>query len=52
MVAERDLSLIIPVYKNEQSLPELLAVLDTLDRSLAGRLEVVFVIDGSPDRCH
>ena len=26
MVAERDLSLIIPVYKNEQSLPELLAV--------------------------
>ena len=52
MVAERDLSLIIPVYKNEQALPELLAVLDTLDRSLAGRLEVVFVIDGSPDRCH
>lgn len=48
----RDLSLIIPVYKNEASLPDLLAALSALDASLAGRLEVVFVIDGSPDRCH
>ena len=49
---ERDLSLIIPVYKNEASLPDLLAALRALDESLNGRLEVVFVIDGSPDRCH
>ena len=48
----RDLSLIIPVYKNEASLPDLLAALAALHSALAGRLEVVFVVDGSPDRCH
>lgn len=48
----RDLSLIIPVYKNEGSLPDLMAALSQLDNSLNGRLEVVFVIDGSPDRCY
>ena len=52
MVAERDLSLIIPVYKNEASLPDLLAALCALNAQLDDRLEVVFVIDGSPDRCH
>jgi glycosyltransferase involved in cell wall biosynthesis len=44
-------SLVIPVYRNEESLPDLLAVLEKLDRDLAGELEVVLVIDGSPDRC-
>ncbi|MBK8666968.1 MAG: glycosyltransferase family 2 protein [Burkholderiales bacterium] len=48
----RDLSLIIPVYKNEASLPDLLAALRALNTQLQDRLEVVFVIDGSPDRCH
>ncbi len=48
----RDLSLIIPVYKNEASLPDLLAALRALNGQLQDRLEVVFVIDGSPDRCH
>lgn len=48
----RDLSLIIPVYKNEASIPDLLRALSALDRALEARLEVVFVIDGSPDRCH
>jgi len=43
-------SLVIPVYRNEETLPELLGVLARLDRDLAGVLEVVFVIDGSPDR--
>ena len=47
----RDLSLIIPVYRNEASLPDLLAALRDLDRQLGDRLEVVFVVDGSPDRC-
>lgn len=42
-------SLIIPVYKNEQSIPELLDVLKQLDAGLSGALEVVFVVDGSPD---
>lgn len=45
-------SLIIPVYRNEESLPELLAVLAEMDRELDRQLEVVFVIDGSPDRSH
>lgn len=46
------LSLIIPVYRNEASLRELLQVLHELHGSLAGALEVVFVVDGSPDRSH
>lgn len=46
------LSLIIPVYKNEESIPELLHVLEDLNKELNKHLEVVFVIDGSPDRCY
>lgn len=46
------LSLIIPVYRNEASIPELLAELQGLNQALAGALELVFVVDGSPDRCH
>jgi glycosyltransferase involved in cell wall biosynthesis len=44
-------SLVIPVFKNEGSLPELLEVLADLDEKLGRELEVVFVVDGSPDRC-
>ncbi|MBP1316181.1 MULTISPECIES: glycosyltransferase family 2 protein [Herbaspirillum] len=43
-------SLIIPVYKNEKSIPELVKVVDSLNRQLDGKMEVVFVVDGSPDR--
>ena len=43
-------SLIIPVYKNEASIPDLLRALRKLDHELDRRLEVVFVVDGSPDR--
>ena len=46
------LSLIIPVYRNEGSIPDLLAAVQGLHQQLAGALEVVFVVDGSPDRCH
>ena len=46
------LSLIIPVYRNEGSIPALLAAVQGLHQQLAGALEVVFVVDGSPDRCH
>ncbi len=42
-------SLVIPVYKNSESIPRLLAVLETMNQELAGDLEVVFVVDGSPD---
>lgn len=46
------LSLVIPVYRNQESLPELLAAVEQLSVSLAGELETVFVVDGSPDRCY
>ena len=45
-------SLIIPVYKNEESIPELLDAVDWLNGNLEGKLEVVFVVDGSPDRSY
>ena len=45
-------SLVIPVYKNEESLPDLLAVLIDMNNSLAGKLEAVIVVDGSPDNCY
>lgn len=45
-------SLVIPVYKNEESLPSLLAVLIDMNNSMAGQLEVVIVVDGSPDNCY
>ena len=43
------LSIIIPVYRNEGSLPTLLASLERLADQVTGDLEVVFVVDGSPD---
>jgi glycosyltransferase involved in cell wall biosynthesis len=45
-------SLVIPVYKNEASIPLLLEALAELDSSLDHQLEAVFVVDGSPDRSH
>lgn len=44
-------SLVIPVYKSEGSIPELLHSLADLDEKLGRGLEVVFVVDGSPDGC-
>lgn len=46
------LSLIIPVYRNEGSLPDLLIALNQLHNEMDKQIEVVFVIDGSPDRCY
>ena len=45
-------SVIVPVYRNEESLPELIEALAELGRGVSGDLEVVFVVDGSPDRSH
>jgi polyisoprenyl-phosphate glycosyltransferase len=42
-------SLIIPVYKNAGSLQQLLLEIDGIAANLRDPLEVVFVIDGSPD---
>ncbi len=44
------LSLIIPVYRNEAGLPRLFAAMERIADALAGQLEIVFVVDGSPDR--
>jgi glycosyltransferase involved in cell wall biosynthesis len=43
------LSLVIPVYRNEKNLDRLLAELSKLKDRLPDELEVVFVVDGSPD---
>lgn len=42
-------SLVIPVYCNEENIPDLLQAVDDLARKIEA-LEVVFVVDGSPDR--
>jgi glycosyltransferase involved in cell wall biosynthesis len=49
-MAEIRYSLIIPVYRNEETLDALLAALRALADELDHSLEVVFVVDGSPDR--
>lgn len=46
------LSLVIPVYKNEASIPQLLDAIEQMHHKLANELETVFVIDGSPDRSY
>jgi glycosyltransferase involved in cell wall biosynthesis len=43
-------SIVIPVYKNEASIPNLLLTLHGIHKRLNGPLEVVFVVDGSPDQ--
>jgi polyisoprenyl-phosphate glycosyltransferase len=44
------LSLVIPVYNNEENLPRLFRELDQFAERLPDDLEVVFVVDGSPDQ--
>ncbi|MCX7105614.1 MAG: glycosyltransferase family 2 protein [Methylococcales bacterium] len=45
-------SLIIPVYKNQASIPRLIEALKFMDDELNGLMEVVFVVDGSPDQSY
>lgn len=45
------LSLIVPVYKNQENLPRLLNAMVALDQSFMGDFEVIFVVDASPDDC-
>lgn len=42
-------SVVIPVYKNYASLPQVIERLEWLQKELDGPLEAVFVVDGSPD---
>jgi glycosyltransferase involved in cell wall biosynthesis len=43
-------SLVIPVYRNEVFLPDLLQAIEGISDAVDGSMEAVFVIDGSPDR--
>ncbi|MPT50946.1 MAG: glycosyltransferase [Delftia sp.] len=43
-------SVIIPVYKNEESIPRLLKALSKISDDMNGGMEAIFVVDGSPDR--
>lgn len=45
-------SLIIPVYKNELNIPSLLEAMRNMHAELSNDLEVVFVVDGSPDKSY
>ena len=42
-------SVIVPVYRNRDSIPDLINRLVSLKQSKSGKLEAVFVVDGSPD---
>ncbi len=43
------MSVIVPVYCNRETLPEMVSRLEGISEQLGGRMEAVFVIDGSPD---
>ena len=43
------ISLVIPIYRNQENLDRLLTELGNLQQRLTDELEVVFVVDGSPD---
>lgn len=45
-------SVVIPVYRNEGSIPRLIQAVRQMNESLEGQLEAVFVVDGSPDRSY
>lgn len=50
IAGQPEYSLIIPVYKNEESIEDVLGAVAGIQDSLGESLEVVFVVDGSPDR--
>ncbi|TVM15497.1 glycosyltransferase [Oceanidesulfovibrio indonesiensis] len=42
-------SLVIPVYRNAENIPHLLPVLEEMWENTGRNMEVVFIVDGSPD---
>lgn len=42
-------SLVIPVYRNADTIRPLIAVIEDISRQVEGGLEAIFVVDGSPD---
>jgi len=47
-----DFSLVVPIYLNEENISDLLEAISSVEKKLNGTLEVVFVVDGSPDRSY
>lgn len=45
-------SLVVPIYKNEENIADLLAAVRSMNEELGGSLEAVFVVDGSPDNSY
>ncbi len=49
-------SVVIPVYRNTESIPDLIIALSDIAQKVArdfeSTIEVVFVVDGSPDNCY
>ena len=43
-------ALVVPVYRNEESVPQLFAAVSGIAAATPGEFECVFVVDGSPDR--
>ena len=43
-------TLVVPVYRNEENIPLLLERFEQLNRLVKGGIEVICVVDGSPDR--
>ncbi len=43
-------SIVVPVYKNEGSIENLLNRIGVISRGVTGSVEAVFVVDGSPDK--
>lgn len=47
-----NVSLVVPVYRNEGSIAELLEAIRGIRQRLGDGFEAVFVVDGSPDQSH
>ncbi len=45
-------SLIIPIYNEQENLTDLFSVLSKVSQKLKNNLEVIFVVDGSPDQSY
>lgn len=46
------LGLVVPIYRNEGSIDDLLQAVDHVNKAVDGNLEAIFVVDGSPDRSY
>ena len=47
-----DYSIVVPIYGNEANIADLLAAVQDISGQLDGELQVVFVVDGSPDNSY